>query len=139
MLKTAVIVSFVVLCIAPFALAKMATYGTGEWAHCSEPRVSTFTLQKGAWRCESLAGMKAADHGNTDSFQEPDCYRGATPIPVDGGIKEKNGGLETAWTKRIVSFCFAGEGLYARRCDFAEGECKESKSLSDEELRRIFK
>lgn len=139
MWKALLVVSFVVLCSGTFAIAKTVTYGIGEWSHCSESSIAGFTLRKGAWRCESLAGMATVDHSDTGSFQEPDCYRGSTPVPAEGGIKEKNGGLATEWTKRVVSFCFAGEGLYARRCDFTEEGCEKGETLSDEELERIFR
>ena len=121
-MKRVVTISAVLLfLLASSAIAKRVVYGSAEWSHCFPSRVVSFTLQKGAWRCESLAGIRAVDHSKTDSFQDPDCYRGATPIPAEGGTKAQYKGSETEYAKKIVSFCFAGEGLYARECDFGGG------------------
>ena len=89
-------------------------YGPPGWEQCFHAPVKSFTLNEGAWRCESLAGIKAVDHDSDENFQEPDCHRSLVPIPADGGIK--------AMTKKLpsefVSFCSAGTGLYARNEDF---------------------
>ncbi len=89
-------------------------YGSPGWEHCFHAPVKSFTLNEGAWRCESLAGIKAVDHDSDENFQEPDCHRSLVPIPADGGIKA----MTKKYPSKYVSFCSAGRGLYARNGDF---------------------
>lgn len=95
------------------ALAEDVEYGSPGWEHCFDAPVKSFTLKKGAWRCESLESLRGVDHESVENFQEPDCYRGATPIPADGGVKAM-----AKFPSRYVSFCWAGQGWYARNHDF---------------------
>jgi len=105
---------WIALLLAAFpAAAEEVVYGSPGWEHCNNPLVKTFTLKEGAWRCESLAGVKAVNHDSKETFQEPDCYRGAAPIPADGGTKALS-----KFPSEFVSFCSAGGGWYARTADF---------------------